>query len=179
MASFIPTEVQESLDEVDIHAVLSNERRRMTLEILSEEDGSISARELSELIAEYETGQQPPPRNIRQSAYVSLIQTHLPKLDELDIVEYDNGSKTVALSSSAEQVSAVMESGPPSVTDERYLVISMTGLVLLLVAKVGIAFIDVNLAGNLAILLFLVISGIAATEAKANDWPLLTRLRDR
>ena len=81
---------QPDLAAVDIHDVLSNERRRMVLSILHEEDTrSTTARDLSERIAEMETGQSPPPRNIRQSAYVSLHQTHLPKLDELEVLAAD------------------------------------------------------------------------------------------
>ena len=69
------------LEAVEIHDVLSNERRQMVLDRLRESGGTMSARDLSEYIAERETGESPPPRNIRQSAYVSLHQTHLPKLD--------------------------------------------------------------------------------------------------
>ncbi|MFC7044116.1 hypothetical protein ACFQH6_00675 [Halobacteriaceae archaeon GCM10025711] len=57
--------------------------------------GELSAGELAERIASLETGETPPPRNARQSAYVSLHQTHLPKLDELGIVDYDSNSKVV------------------------------------------------------------------------------------
>lgn len=177
MASSLQATVGEGLDDVDIHGVLSNERRRMTLEILGEEDGSISARELSERIAERETDQQPPPRNVRQSAYVSLIQSHLPKLDELDVVDYDNGSKTVTLSTSADRVSAFMESGSRSVLDEHYLLVSVIGVVGVLASKAGV--VGVGLAGDFAILVFLVISGIGVIGARANDWPLLSRVRDR
>ena len=75
---------ESQLAPVEIHDVLSNERRQKVLELLRDNghDGSMTARELSERIAEHETGESPPPRNIRQSAYVSLHQTHLPKLDE-------------------------------------------------------------------------------------------------
>lgn len=177
MASSLPAALDEDLDDVDIHGVLSNERRRMTLEILGEDDGSISARELSERIAERETGQQPPPRNIRQSAYVSLIQSHLPKLDELDIVEYESGSKTVTLSSSAEQVSTFMDSGSRSVLDEHYLLVAAVGVVGLLASKAGL--VDVGLAGDFAILVFLVVAGVAVVGARADEWPLLTRIRNR
>ena len=177
MASALRAPVGEGLDDVDIHSVLSNERRRMTLEILGEEDGSMSARELSERIAARETDQQPPPRNVRQSAYVSLIQSHLPKLDEHDIVEYDNGSKTVTLSTSADQVTGFMDSGSRSVLDEHYLLVAAVGLVGVLASKAGI--VDVGLAGDVAVLVFLVILGIAVVGAKADDWPLVSRIRDR
>lgn len=49
--------------------------------------GTLTARELSERIIAEETGESPPPRNIRQSAYVELHETQLLKLDDLEIVE--------------------------------------------------------------------------------------------
>ena len=177
MASAHRVPVGDGLDDVDIHSVLSNERRRMTLEILDEEDGSISARELSERIAERETDQRPPPRNVRQSAYVSLIQSHLPKLDEHDIVEFDSGRKTVTLSTSADQVSAFMDSGARSVLDEHYLLAAAVGLVGVLASKVGV--VGVGLGGDVAALVFLGISGLAVVGAKGDGWPLLSRIRDR
>jgi DNA-binding transcriptional ArsR family regulator len=105
-------DAQPELAAVDIHDVLSNERRRMVLSILRDENGHTTARELSERIAELETGQTPPPRNIRQSAYVSLHQTHLPKLDNLGIVDYDESTKTVSLTDRARRVSVYMETVP-------------------------------------------------------------------
>jgi hypothetical protein len=77
------------LDEGDIHDVLRNERRRHTLELLRDNGETSSVRDLSEEVAALETGESPPPRNIRQSVYVSLHQTHLPKLDDLGIAVYD------------------------------------------------------------------------------------------
>lgn len=77
--------------------VLSNRRRRLVLELLRANGGEATARELSEYIATVESGENPPPRNIRQSAYVSLHQTHLPKLNKPDIIEYDGQAKTVKL----------------------------------------------------------------------------------
>ena len=87
-----------TLTEGDIHDVLRNARRRFTIDYLREsEGGTMRLRELSERIARRETGEDPPPRNKRQSVYVSLHQTHLPKLHGLGIVEYDDDSKVVRL----------------------------------------------------------------------------------
>lgn len=84
------------LERTEIHEVLSNERRVRILECLRRDDEwELSA--LAEEIAAVETGERPPPRNKRQSVYVTLNQTHLPKLDSLGIVDYDSRRKTVAL----------------------------------------------------------------------------------
>lgn len=129
------------LEAVEIHDVLSNERRKMVIDLLRETEGSMSARDLSEHIAERETGESPPPRNIRQSAYVSLHQTHLPKLDELGIIEYDESDKTVALDEAASaEVSVYMETVPKYGISwsEYYLGVSVLGLLLVVATWVNV-----------------------------------------
>ncbi|MEM4782055.1 MAG: hypothetical protein QXG03_10925 [Halalkalicoccus sp.] len=97
-----------ALNEGEIHDVLRNDRRRAVIEFLSEHDGHATIRELSERIAAVESGEDPPPRNVRQSVYVSLHQTHLPKLEGLGIVAYDTDSKDVELREQATRVRAYM-----------------------------------------------------------------------
>jgi len=129
------------LSPVEIHDVLSNERRKMVIDLLCEERTGISARHLSEYIAERETGESPPPRNKRQSAYVSLHQTHLPKLDELGIIEYDQSDKTVTLDDEArQQVSVYMETVPKYGLSwsEYYAGVSVFGLLLVSANAVGV-----------------------------------------
>jgi len=129
------------LEAVEIHDVLSNERRQMVIDRLRESEGTLSARDLSEFIAERETGESPPPRNIRQSAYVSLHQTHLPKLDELGIVEYDESEKTVTLDEAASrEVGVYMETVPKYGISwsEYYFGVSVLGLLLLAAARLEV-----------------------------------------
>lgn len=97
------------LGEEQIHDVLSNERRRHTLEVLKRERSSVDLRTLAERIAEAETGESPAPKSVRHSIYNSLHQTHLPKLDELGIVDYDKNRKTIGLREEAKTVDLYME----------------------------------------------------------------------
>lgn len=101
-----------SLDEGEIHDVLRNDRRRLALEALQDNGGKAHVRDLSETVASAETNEHPPPRNKRQSVYVSLHQTHLPKLDELGIVEYDTDEKTVELEERMGEIEVYMEVVP-------------------------------------------------------------------
>lgn len=97
------------LKEGDIHDILRNDRRRAVIEFLLEQDEHATIRELSEHIAALESGEDPPPRNIRQSVYVSLHQTHLPKLEGSGVVSYDTDSKEVELGERAIHVEAYMD----------------------------------------------------------------------
>lgn len=78
----------------EVHALLSNSRRRMAIQRLSP-DNAVKVSELARAIAAQEANQQPPPASVRESVYASLHQTHLPKLHEAGVVVYDPDEKLV------------------------------------------------------------------------------------
>lgn len=98
----------DALPENVIHDVLSNSRRRTAIRELRTSGGWITVRELSESIAREETGESPAPRCTRASVYASLHQTHLPRLHELGVVEYDRNTKRVRACSGARDVGRYM-----------------------------------------------------------------------
>ena len=104
-----PPQMESEIHEHEIHDVLRNERRVHTLKYLREFEGTVALRELSEEIACRETGESPPPRNIRESVYNSLHQTHLPKLDRLGVVDYDRNRKHIRLLEPAQEIDLYME----------------------------------------------------------------------
>jgi hypothetical protein len=128
------------LTEYEIHDVLRNERRRWVLEHLQEKREPVPLRDLSEQLAALETGETPPPRNIRESVYNALHQTHLPKLDDMQIIEYDCDRKLVALDDGSQQVNLYME----AVSDDGvtwatyYLAVGLTALVVIALSSAGI-----------------------------------------
>ena len=99
----------DRIDSEDIHEILRNDRRRRVLQYLKQRLEPVSLRDLAEQIAELEAGTSPAPRNLRQSVYNSLHQTHLPKLDEIGIIEYDKDRKTVVLREGAREVDVYMD----------------------------------------------------------------------
>jgi hypothetical protein len=167
------------LSPVEIHDVLSNERRKMVIDLLRRERTEISARDLSEYIAERETGESPPPRNKRQSAYVSLHQTHLPKLDELGIIEYDQSEKTVALDDEASrEVSVYMETVPRYGISwsEYYAGVSTLGLLLVAATEVGVPVIEGVGAAVWASVVLAVVTVSAAYQTTRQGSSFLHRL---
>lgn len=95
---------RSSLPESDIYHLLSNPRRRETLTVLLDRPGEThSVRALSEAIAASESGEWPAPRPLRESVYNALHQTHLPKMDRLGVVDYDNDRGTVTLTDHVEE----------------------------------------------------------------------------
>ncbi|GAA0243771.1 hypothetical protein ACFFQF_03470 [Haladaptatus pallidirubidus] len=105
-------ETEQELDESQIHNVLRNDRRREAIRYLRESGGSLTVDDLAEHIATLETDETPAPRKVRKSVYVSLHQTHLPKLDDLGIVEYDQRSKELTLEDRVREVEVYMEVVP-------------------------------------------------------------------
>ncbi len=97
------------LPEVEVYQVLSNSRRREALTELWGHAEPMSLRELSEAIAAAEAGYHPAPRPLRKSVTNTLHQTHLPKMHELELVEYDPDRKTVSACPGARQVRQYMD----------------------------------------------------------------------
>jgi len=92
-----------SIEPQEVHDILRNDRRRNVIKQLQSQLEPLSLRVLSERIAEIETGDSPPPSNVRASVYNSLHQTHLPKLDD------NKDRKTVKLREPAREVDLYME----------------------------------------------------------------------
>jgi hypothetical protein len=128
------------LEPSEIHNVLRNERRRQAIEYLRECDRTLTVDELAKYIATLETGESPPPHDVRKSVYVSLHQTHLPKLDELGIVEYDLRSKELELTDRATEVEMYMEILPGGTIswDMYYLGVSILAITTLVAVKLDI-----------------------------------------
>jgi hypothetical protein len=94
----------------EIHDVLRNYRRRLTLDCLHESEvGTMSVRGFADGVTTLETGVDPPQRNKRQSVYVSLHQTHLPKLDYLGNLVYDSEAMEVSLQRRMRQVGVYID----------------------------------------------------------------------
>lgn len=96
--------------EHEVHDILRNERRRRVLEYLIQSVGKVSLRQLAEEIAAEETGRSPPPKQARWSVYNSLNQTHLPMLDDRDIIDYDRDRKTIELRPEVRRLNTYLKS---------------------------------------------------------------------
>jgi DNA-binding transcriptional ArsR family regulator len=81
-----------SLDE--LFDILRNARRRHVVELLDEYGGEAEFRELTDAVARRETG-APVSYEERKRVYVSLRQSHLPRLADAGVVEYDRDRGTV------------------------------------------------------------------------------------
>ena len=171
---------EPELPAADIHDVLRNDRRRMVLELLGESEEPVTVRELSEVIAAQEANSDPAPRNVRQSVYISLQQTHLPKLSELGIVEYDENTKTVSPAENAAEVGVYMEVVPKYglAWSEYYAALGILGTLVVVAATVDVPVFSALAPGSWALFLFLAVVASAAYQTAHQRSSLVHRLRD-
>jgi len=104
--------VQYPLPEDELFHVLQNERRRAVLRYLDGREEVVRMRDVAEQIAawEYDTTVALLDSDERQRVYISLYQSHLPKLDDAGIVEYDQARGNVRLTECGQAVADFMSS---------------------------------------------------------------------
>jgi len=92
---------QDSLTQGEVYDLLSNARRRFVISYLRDRDEPVELNDLSRDVAAWENDTDVENLTDQQikRVYVSLYQTHVPKLSESGIVEYDQDSGEVALTS--------------------------------------------------------------------------------
>lgn len=83
------------LDVDDVATALNNSRRRFTIRYVDETPSPVEVGDLAETIAEIEQGQhmEELDAQARKRVYIALIQEHLPTLDKMDAVHYDERRK--------------------------------------------------------------------------------------
>lgn len=96
------TEITEGETAVEVDPdrlfdVLKNQRRRRTLRYLTESDGAVTIGGLAEHIAALENDTTPGALTTseRKRVYVGLYQCHLPKMDDVDAIDFDKARGTV------------------------------------------------------------------------------------
>lgn len=96
----------------DVFSALSNGRRRIVILSVARSDGRVGAGDLAVEIAAIEHEIHPDTVSGQQRAavYVTLVQNHLPKLDKLGVVKFDERSKQVEAQTATEPLARVIQS---------------------------------------------------------------------
>lgn len=92
-------ERRSALSRDVVFDVLSSTRRRYVLHHLRQNGGAANLRELSTVVAswEYDTTPEQVTSKQRTRVYTALRQSHLPKMDREDIVDFDPNSGEVTV----------------------------------------------------------------------------------
>ncbi len=97
----------EELTKDDVFEVLSSSRRRQILAHLHRHDGQADLRSLARDTAMEETGGSVEDDDVKRF-YISLYQTHVPKLEEVGLVRYDSDTKVVELTDRIKEVGRIL-----------------------------------------------------------------------
>ena len=91
------TDSGASLSQETIYDVLSNRRRRYAIHALKRADEEVDVTELSRRITAWEVGVDPEEVEYqdRRRVYSTLKGTHLPMLDDHDLIDYDEETNLV------------------------------------------------------------------------------------
>jgi len=155
---------ERSLSQDVVFDILSSPRRRYVLYYLKQVDEPIELTALAEQVAAWENETDPESLTDQQRkrVYVSLYQTHIPKLDESGVVHYDENEGTVELAAGASTVDDYLpQSGTELPWERIYLAVAALGGLVLLVTAFDVS---VFAAVSEATAAFLVILGFLATS---------------
>lgn len=105
------TTTEGTIDYDDCFDLLSNHRRRYTLHYLKQNGEDAKLGELSEQIAAWENDvpREEVSYDQRKRVYTSLQQVHLPRMDDLGVIEFDDRDGVATLSSAAGEVDIYLE----------------------------------------------------------------------
>ncbi|WP_318569459.1 DUF7344 domain-containing protein [Salinigranum marinum] len=90
----------------DVFHLLQNQRRRRVLRCLRGVEGTVSMSDLTEQVAAWEHGTtvEALTSTQRQRVYIALYQRHLPKLDDMDVLDYNQSRGFVTPRVRAERI---------------------------------------------------------------------------
>lgn len=155
-----------SLD--DIYHLLQTKRRRDVLRYLHDEGGRVRLRDLAEQVAawEQETAVENLSSDERQRVYISLYQSHLPKLDNHGIVTYDKDRGWVEPTPLVARLRPYLEPPHRIPSSERWprryaATIVLCGLLLGIIAS-GIVPVSGLVGAGLVLVAFATVTGIHA-----------------
>lgn len=165
----------EPLSQDTVFDLLSNTRRRYLLKRLSEIEGGADLGDLATDVAamENDVSAEEVTTQQRKRTYVSLYQTHVPKLVEAGVVDYDRDAGTVQLASGVEQIAAYFDSGDGEVFPWHRLYLAVSGIGFL--AYGALIFVDATvvdpvLVGGVVLLLLVALSAVHfVREERSNN----------
>lgn len=101
---------ESAFDQDTMFEALAHERRRFLLYTLMEDD-AWSLLDLARKLAAWEedVSEADADETVVERTYISLYHAHVPKLDDLEIIEFDRETETISKGDNAEQVLTVLE----------------------------------------------------------------------
>lgn len=132
----------DTISHDECFELLSNHRRRFTLHYLQRADNGTELGELAEQVAAWENDvpQDQISYDQRKRVYTSLQQVHLPRMDNMGVVEFDDRAGTVTMGPAADELEIYMEvvEGREIPWSSFYLGLSVVNLALVGLVAAGV-----------------------------------------
>lgn len=152
----------DRLEREVIFEVLSNERRRLVLHYLRShpDEQPVQLRDLVDQVAAWEndTTITELDSSDRKCVYTALKQSHLPKLDDVGVVDYDHLRGSVELTESADDVQPYLEFVPNGDIPWSKYYIGLSGVSAGLAALVWLGIPPFGGLGGFTVLAFVVVA---------------------
>ncbi len=124
-----------------IFEILKNSRRRQTLRFLYENEGKTTLSEVAEHIAaiENDTTVKAISSAQRKRVYVGLYQCHLPKMDDTDVIDFEQNRGTIEFGPNIDQLEPYLDKPKQRDWHKAYSGIAVAGFLLFLATQAGAA----------------------------------------
>ncbi|MFP8957280.1 ArsR family transcriptional regulator [Natrialbaceae archaeon A-CW3] len=167
ITSVTANDTDETLSKDVIFELLKNRRRREVLTYLLDAEETVTLGELAEQIAAWEndTDVNALSSDQRKRVYVALYQTHLPKMDDAGIVDYDQDRGLITLSDNADLLVMYLDTDTHQRDrwDRWYAAVSLLGAAILAAAALGVpgfAALPIAALAGVIVAVFLVLSAV-------------------
>lgn len=137
----------EPLHKDTVYHLLQNERRRLALRYLREIDPETDLGEMAVQVAAWENGAttEEVTSDMRQRVYIALYQSHLPKLSEEGVLDYDKDRKVIRRTDAAAQLDRYLTldttddatDATDSARPTAHVAVTAVGLLVLLASQVA------------------------------------------
>ena len=140
------------LSKGEVFEVLRNQRRRYVLQYLKQDSRPVELGDLAQQVAawEYETVPEEVTPEQRKRVYTTLQQTHLPKMDEAGILEFDSDAGIIRVTDRTGEISIYLEIVPGHEFAWRELYLSLGAISCALVAALWLEIYPLTLLSDLA-----------------------------
>lgn len=154
---------QERISQDLVFDLLSNPRRRFVISFLRQEEDPVNLIDLAREVAAWENDTTVDRLTEQQEkrVYVSIYQTHVPKLHEAGVIDYDRESGMVSITDSVTELDRYLpkEEKPELPWPRYYAAVAVVGAVFYLLAFFQVSvfgLVPTTIAGIVVVLAFIV-----------------------
>jgi DNA-binding transcriptional ArsR family regulator len=158
---------RSQLSQDEVYHLLSNPRRRFIISYLRDHE-SVGLQDLASEVAAWENDTSPEQLTDQQKkrVYVSLYQTHIPKLEDAGIITYDSEASRIHLRDRIQQLDRYLPEAEAERRDWRriYLTVAVVGTAFYLLVMLNVPLFAAIPEGVGGALILLAVASVAVLQ---------------